>query len=148
LWGRWQHGAGPVTDGGANVLQILQSATGAVNPSSVISGPSTQLQGAAGIVRDTAGNIYVANQTANSIVVYPPAIAGNVTPKFRITGTSTGLASPRGLAIDGQGRLVVANTAGRPERTATSRPRSRSPGRARCSRSRKTSSSAAAATSW
>jgi len=66
-------------------------ADGAVNPSSTISGPSTSLSGAAGIARDPAGNIYVANGNVNGVLVFPPALAGNLTPMLQITGASTGL---------------------------------------------------------
>src|ERR1700691_1651616 len=59
-----------VTDGGFNVLQIAQSSNAPLSPSSAISGPNTGLQGAAGIARDTAGNIYVANNTVSQILVF------------------------------------------------------------------------------
>ena len=89
-----------VTDGGSFVLQILQSQNGAINPASSIGGPSTQLSGATGIARDAAGNIYVADEAQNQILVFPPALAGNVTPKLVLAGAATGLSLPRGLEID------------------------------------------------
>jgi len=45
--------------------------------------------GAAGIARDPAGNIYVANGSVNGVLVFPPALAGNLTPMLQITGAST-----------------------------------------------------------
>src|ERR1700761_8241888 len=93
-----------VTDGGNFVLQLPQSQNGAVSPASTIGGPATGLFGADGIVRDSAGNIYVADARQNAISVFAPNLAGNASPKLQIAGSSTGLAGPRGLALDAQGR--------------------------------------------
>jgi glucokinase len=72
-------------------LQIQQSQTGSLVASSAIAGPGTGLGSATGVARDAAGNVYVANQGFNQIVVFPPALAGNVPPKSQISGALTGL---------------------------------------------------------
>ncbi len=46
------------------------------------------------------GEIYVANQSSNSITVYSRTASGNVAPLRTISGTTTGLYRPGGITVD------------------------------------------------
>jgi serine/threonine-protein kinase len=62
------------------------------------------------LVRDGAGNIYVASDTGNRIQVYAPGAAGAAPPLRNIEGLATKLFKPAGLALDRQGNLYVAES--------------------------------------
>jgi sugar lactone lactonase YvrE len=63
-----------------------------------------------GIVVDSTGEIYVADQWGSVILGFPPNSNGDVSPNLAISGASTGLKNPTGLALDGSGNLYVANS--------------------------------------
>ncbi|HKU80772.1 MAG TPA: hypothetical protein VJP76_01280, partial [Candidatus Tumulicola sp.] len=56
-----------------------------------------------GLAVDLSGNLYVANNGASSVTVYPP---GGSSPSKTITD---GISAPRGIALDTDGTLYVAN---------------------------------------
>jgi sugar lactone lactonase YvrE len=70
-------------------------------------GGSITLSSPAGIVVDTAGNVYIVD-TGNSRIV--GVNAQGVASAVTITGLSPALSSPSGIAIDGSGNLYVADT--------------------------------------
>ncbi len=76
-----------------------------------ISGSNTGLSAPTGIALDGFGNIYVTNEAANTVTVYPAESGGNVAPIATIAGSNTGLGYPSGVAIDGGGNVYVANKA-------------------------------------
>ena len=73
-------------------------------PTAYITGGTTGLSGPAGIALDSNGEIYVADEAAASVFVYPPrASLGSPysgPPTAYITGSSTGLVTPIGVAVD------------------------------------------------
>jgi 6-phosphogluconolactonase (cycloisomerase 2 family) len=98
-----------VTDIGSIILGYPLTSNGNVTPPFQISGSGTQVLSATGIVRDSTGRIYIANNSQNQIVVFPPNVAGNVSPVYQVSGSATGLSSPFGLGFSSQGYLLVAN---------------------------------------
>ncbi|MBV8368604.1 MAG: NHL repeat-containing protein [Candidatus Eremiobacteraeota bacterium] len=79
-------------------------------PVATLAGPSTQLVNPEGIAYDSAGNLYVANFTTNTINVYFPADQnGSFAPNRQITAGTSGLSGPRGVALDGSDNLYVAS---------------------------------------
>ena len=65
------------------------------------------LNGPAGVVVDTAGDVYIVD-TGNSRIV--EVNAQGVASVVTITGLTPALSSPNGIAIDGSGNLYVADT--------------------------------------
>lgn len=88
-----------------------RTARGDEPPLRVIEGPRTQLNWPAGIVVDERrGELFVANDTGNSILVFRADAAGNVAPIRVLKGPATALASPVGLFLDTKNdELWVAN---------------------------------------
>jgi DNA-binding beta-propeller fold protein YncE len=71
-------------------------------------------------VEPQSGDIYVTNDTTDSILVFAANAAGDVAPKRVLKGAKTGLDNPTGLALDLKNReLWVANFGGH---TATAYP--------------------------
>ena len=62
---------------------------------------ATGFHNPAGLAFDAAGNLYVANLTANTV--------SEVTPGGVVTTFATGFSGPAGLAFDAAGNLYVAN---------------------------------------
>lgn len=75
-----------------------------------IYGFNTLLNAPHGVAVDAAGNIYVANTGANSILVFAQGANNNVPPVRTIAGSATALSGPTGLAFDAAGNLLVTNT--------------------------------------
>ncbi|SKB05729.1 NHL repeat-containing protein [Aeromicrobium choanae] len=100
---------------GALVAGLIAAspATAAVNvdvpPTKTVSG---ELSGPIGIEDDAAGNVYVASQGNNAIVVHRKNASGASAPLRRISGAATQLATPRDVALDSNGFLYVVNIAG------------------------------------
>ncbi len=78
-----------------------RTASGNTPPLRVIEGPKTQLNWPAGIVIDERqGEIYVANDTGNSVLVFRADASGDVAPIRVIQGPNTELDAPGGLFLD------------------------------------------------
>src|SRR5439155_26058342 len=61
------------------------------------------------VALDSTGNLYVANNNGNNILVYPPGVSGSWPPARTISGASTGLSGgTRGIVLDSAGNLFVA----------------------------------------
>jgi DNA-binding beta-propeller fold protein YncE len=91
-----------------------KNAAGDTPPLRVIEGPRTGLNWPTGIAADTdRGEIYVTNDTTDSILVFDAEASGNVAPKRILKGPKTGLNNPTGLALDFKNNeLWVANFGG------------------------------------
>lgn len=70
------------------------------------------MAGPIGIERDSAGNIYVASQLNNAVVVHASNASGSSGPLRVITGALTGISTPRDVALDANGFLYVVNASG------------------------------------
>ena len=77
----------------------------------VIEGPRTRLNWPTGIAIDPDnGDIYIANDTTHSILVFDADASGDVAPSRVIIGSNTGLQNPTGLALDKEhGEMWIAN---------------------------------------
>jgi DNA-binding beta-propeller fold protein YncE len=96
------------------ITVYAKNATGDVAPLRVIEGPRTGLNWPTGIAVDAErGDVYVTNDTTDSILVFDAEASGNVAPKRVLKGPKTGLKNPTGLALDFQhNELWVANFGG------------------------------------
>src|SRR5437867_3947627 len=73
-------------------------ASGDTAPLRVIQGPKTQLDWFGGMSLDPDnGNLYVANDVGNSILIFKETDQGNVAPSRIIKGPKTGLSHPAGI---------------------------------------------------
>lgn len=71
-----------------------------ITPHVVISGSNTMLDQPIGLAFDTNGNLWVAQQNSNTLVMYSAsniAASGNPAPSTTVLGTNTGLASPANI---------------------------------------------------
>ncbi|MSO19536.1 MAG: hypothetical protein EXQ56_03595 [Acidobacteria bacterium] len=86
-------------------------ASGDTPPLRVIQGPKTQMNWPTGLASDDAkGEIYVANDMGNSILVFNNTDSGDVAPKRVLTGPKTMIKNPTGLWLDQKNNeLWVAN---------------------------------------
>jgi len=103
-----------VTDESADsvyVYSALGSRTGVLNeaPIDTITGPDTGLLAPAGIAVDSSGKIYVTDDGAVSVIVYPAGSNGDEVPTDTISGGSTGLTTPIGVAVDSKDKIYVAD---------------------------------------
>ena len=80
-------------------------------PISVIEGPATQLDWPAQIYLDEEhGELFVANDVGNSILVFRASDSGNAAPIRVIKGSKSGIKNPTGVFLDTKHQeLVVAN---------------------------------------
>jgi hypothetical protein len=87
------------------------SVDGDTPPTRVIQGPKTQLNWPSGMSIDpNTGDLYVANDVGNSILVFKSTDKGDVAPSRIIKGNKTGLSNPTGVSVDAKNREVwVAN---------------------------------------
>jgi DNA-binding beta-propeller fold protein YncE len=87
-------------------------AKGDTAPVRVIQGPKTQLDWPGNMSLDPeTGDLYVANDVGNSILVFHGTDQGDVAPARVIKGTGTGLSTPVSVIVDAKNReLWVANT--------------------------------------
>ncbi|MEE8477580.1 MAG: beta-propeller fold lactonase family protein, partial [Gemmatimonadales bacterium] len=88
-----------------------RTASGDTPPLRVIGGPRTQLNWPAAIVVDErTGELFVANDTGNSVLVFRADASGDVAPIRVLKGPDTGLDSPAGVFVDAKNdELWVAN---------------------------------------
>ena len=86
-------------------------ANGDTSPVRVIQGPKTQLNWPGTMSLDPeTGDLYVANDIGNSILVFRETDQGDVAPRRVLKGNATGLSSPTGVFVDGKNKeLWVAN---------------------------------------
>ena len=84
---------------------------GNVPPLRVIQGPKTQLDWPTGLaVDEQKGELYVANDMGDSILVFNVTDSGDVAPKRMIKGPKTTLKNPTGVWVDQKNNeLWVAN---------------------------------------
>lgn len=87
------------------------NATGDAAPLRIIEGPDTQLDWPAQIYFDEDhGELFVANDVGDSVLVFKANDSGNVAPTRIIKGTKSGIKNPTGVFLDKQHQeLVVAN---------------------------------------
>ena len=83
-------------------------------PIATISGFDTGLSSPEGIALDSSDDIYVADESASSVYVYPPLASStglpDEAPIATISGSDTGLISPYGIAVDSTtGNIYVAD---------------------------------------
>ena len=93
------------------ITVYAKNASGDAAPVRVIQGPRTGLNWPTGIAVDAErGDVYVTNDTTDSILVFDAEASGDVAPKRVLKGQKTGLKNPTGLALDLQHtELWVAN---------------------------------------
>jgi sugar lactone lactonase YvrE len=94
--------------GGVGASSIQVFAAGSASASQTITGVATGLSTPGFVTLDSSGNIWVTNQTGNSIEEFANSASGNVSPLATISGSNTGLSAPQGIAFDSSGRLYVA----------------------------------------
>ncbi len=70
------------------------------------SNSATGLAGPFGIARSSTGNIYVANNDADSVTIYPTGANGNAAPTATL---HLGLSNPTGIALDSNANIYLAN---------------------------------------
>ena len=95
-------------DNSAAVWVFSPGADGIATPIAVISCPA-QNSLYSGIWVAADGTAFIADPTANAIVIFPPNADGCITSPRKIAGSSTRLAHPFGIAVDGSGEIVVLN---------------------------------------
>ena len=82
---------------------------GNVPPIRVIQGPKTQFDWPTGLaVDEERGELYVANDIGNAILVFNVTDSGDVAPKRVITGPKTNLRNPTGVWVDTKNHEVWA----------------------------------------
>jgi len=85
----------------ASINVYRRDASGNEAPLRVIQGPKTQLNWPAGIVIDEEQReLFVANDTGNSVLVFPADASGDVAPIRVIKGPDTELDAPGGIFLD------------------------------------------------
>ena len=89
-----------VADFYAGVHVYAEGASGDATPIQDISGSNTGLGLPTDVAVDASGNIYVANDGANSVTVYAAGSTGDVAPVQDISGSMTGLWDPQGIALN------------------------------------------------
>ena len=95
-------------------------ANGDVAPLRVIQGPKTQLNWMGGISLDPeTGNLWVANDVGNSVLVFKGTDNGDVAPRI-IKGTKTGLDHPAGIFVDTKNKEVWISNMGNSSATCYS----------------------------
>lgn len=111
------HGSGsnPKIKGGwfnpPSITVYPLKASGDVAPIRIIAGPKTQMNWPAHIYLDTErGELYAANDAADSILVFRETDEGDVAPTRVIKGPKTGLKNPTSLFVDTKNNeLLVSN---------------------------------------
>ena len=102
-------GTGRFEDASITIYSL--DATGDAPPLRAIQGPKTQLNWPAAMSLDPdTGDLYVANDVGQSIVVFKETDKGNAAPSRVIKGSKTRLSYPTGVFVDAKNKEVwVAN---------------------------------------
>ena len=96
-------------------------ASGDTAPLRVIQGPKTQLDWFGGMSLDPDnGNLYVANDVGNSILIFKETDQGNVAPSRIIKGPKTGLSHPAGISVDAKNKEFWVSNMGNSSATCIS----------------------------
>ena len=96
-----------------SITVYARNAEGNVAPLRIIEGPKTRLNWPSHIaVNEARGELYVANDIDNSILVFRVTDQGDVAPTRIIRGPKTGLKNPAGLALDLKNNEVWASNMG------------------------------------
>ena len=105
-------GSGTINE--PSIVVHRRGASGNVSPVRVIKGSKTQLNWPTGVSFDPqARELFVANDAANSVLVFDAAASGDVAPKRVIKGPKTKLANPTGIFADVKNReLWITNFGG------------------------------------
>ncbi len=94
-----------------SITVFSKTAQGDTAPLRVIQGPQTQFDWPTALaVHPDRGEIFVANDTGNSVIVFPIEASGNVAPIRVLKGPRTMIKNPTGIALDLENNeLWVAN---------------------------------------
>jgi hypothetical protein len=92
---------------GNSVTEYASGANGNQVPLATIAGDNTGLVAPAGVLQDSAGDLFVAS--FKSVLEFAPGASGDVAPKAAITGSNTGLGDVAGLALDSSGNVFAVN---------------------------------------
>ena len=100
------------TSPSVTIYPAVGNSTGTLNeaPSAAIS--TTMITGLThpqGIVLDSNGNIYIADDFAAKVFIYPAGSNGNAVPTAIISGGNTDFTSPFGITLDAAGNIYVAD---------------------------------------
>ncbi len=96
-----------------SITVYSRDAQGNVAPLRTIEGPKTRLNWPSHLaVNEERGELYVANDIDDSILVFRVTDQGDVSPTRMIRGPKTGLKNPAGLAVDLKNREVWATNMG------------------------------------
>ncbi|MBI3074071.1 MAG: beta-propeller fold lactonase family protein [Deltaproteobacteria bacterium] len=83
------------------------AASGNVAPVRTIAGPTTTLSRPFGLAVDVINNeIFVANYSGSSILVFPRDAGGDIAPTRVISGAATGLSAPHAVVVDTTGNEI------------------------------------------
>ncbi|MBV8171151.1 MAG: NHL repeat-containing protein [Candidatus Eremiobacteraeota bacterium] len=98
-----------VVNSNGNSIAFFTVSGSAAVLGTTISGSNTQLVNPTG-VGFSSGRIFVANNLANTVTVYPAGASGNAPPSTTIAGSNTGLDHPTDIDVDSAGRVYVGNS--------------------------------------
>ena len=100
-------------DNKGSITVYPPDANGNVAPKAIVANDpkskQTQFQSPAGMALDPAGNIYVTNNSSDTVTIYAAGKFGSVAPMKIISGSHTGLNQPHGIGIDSDGKIYVSN---------------------------------------
>jgi sugar lactone lactonase YvrE len=106
LWVTNRNGPQPLV----KYTPVQQAAGGALTPAVVIGATNGSLNFPMGLAFDKDGNLWVANNLANTVVMFLPVrVASSGSPAPDLTLSANALKGPAGLAFDASGNLWVAN---------------------------------------
>ena len=96
-----------------SIVVLPLKASGNTPPIRVITGPDTRLNWPAALFLDSErGELYVANDADNSLVVFRETDSGNVAPLRVIKGSKTGILNPTGVFVDSKDNEVWVSNMG------------------------------------